>query len=147
MSTLKFLAGLGGASVLTILHETMRMTKPTDNLPRIDLVGKEALQKTATELGHPIKSEKNLYADSLVGDLLANAAYFSTIATSNENLFPRAVSLGLTAGIGAISIPDKIGLDSKPVTKTTKTKVLTVGYYIAGALATALIFKAMQKTK
>jgi len=38
-----------------------------------------------------------------------------------------------------------MGLDPAPVTKTTKSKVLTVAYYTAGALVTAAIIKALDK--
>lgn len=145
MNAKNFLAGLGGAIVLNILHETLK--KKDKDMPRIDLVGEEALQKVMGYFGNSIQNKDTLYKATLAGDVVSNATYYSMIGGNPENVWKKAVSLGLIAGIGAVVVPEKIGLDPEPVTKTSKTKILTVGYYLAGALATAAILKSLEKIK
>ena len=114
-------------------------------MPRIDLIGEQALQKTSAFLGAEITNKNTLYKSTLAGDLLSNAAYFSLIAGKRKDLWKRAASSGFLAGLGAISLPSKMGLNDKPVTKSLTTKSLTIGYYMAGAFATAAILSLMEK--
>jgi len=145
MNILKnLLAGFAGAFALNVLHEGLKNTSP--DMPRIDLVGEEALNKVLSSFGAAISSEKKLYQATLATDVFSNALYYSLIgAGSNKFIVSRAVVSGLSAGLGAVNLPDKIGLDDEPVTKTSKTKVLTVAYYLSGALVTAIVLKALNK--
>lgn len=138
------LAGLGGAVALNLLHESLK--KKDKDMPRVDVLGEEALQKSLSYFGMTIKNDDTLYKATLAGDIISNALYYSTIGGGgSKNVFPRALAYGLAAGVGAITLPEPLGLDEAPVTKTNKTKVLTVGYYLAGALVTAAIIKAISK--
>jgi len=145
MNAKNFLAGLGGAIVLNLLHESLK--KKAIDTPRIDLFGEEALQKTLGFFGTKIENKDTLYKATLAGDLISNATYYSMIGNSTENVWGKAISLGLVAGIGAIVVPKEIGLDEKPVAKNTQVKALTVGYYLVGALATAAILTALKSKK
>ena len=145
MKTLNLIAGLGGAIVLTALHETLKNVD--EEMPRIDLVGEEALQKTSDFFGVKIANKDTLYKATLAGDLMSNAAYFSLIAGNRKDLWTRAASSGLLAGLGAIALPKEMGLNDEPVTKSFKTKALTVGYYMAGAFATAAILSFIDKNR
>lgn len=139
------LAGLGGAVALNLLHESL---KKQSNVPRIDLLGEEALQKTLGYFGTHINDDDNLYAATLAGDVLSNSIYYSMIGGgSRETIWPRAIAFGLAAGIGAITLPQPMGLDPEPVTRTNQVKALTVAYYVAGALVTGLLIKAMDTKK
>lgn len=84
-----------------------------------------------------------MYGTSLVGDILSNATYFSIINGEGKELWTKAASAGLLAGIGAVQLPNKLGLDDTPVAKSLTTKLLTIGYYLAGAIATAAIIKVL----
>ncbi|RZK67609.1 MAG: hypothetical protein EOO95_02400 [Pedobacter sp.] len=147
MSKVKnLLAGLGGAIALNVLHESMKK-KDTD-MPRVDLLGEEALQKTLSYFGTSISGEDNLYKATLGADLVSNAMYYSMIGGGDpKHVFTRALSIGLAAGVGALTLPEPMGLDPEPVTKTNKTKALTVAYYVAGALVTAGILKVISAKK
>jgi len=145
MNAKNFLAGLGGAIVLNLLHESLK--KKALDTPRIDLVGEEALQKTLGFFGTKIENKDTLYKATLAGDLISNATYYSMIGNSTENVWGKAISLGLVAGIGAVVVPKEIGLDEKPVAKNTQVKAMTVGYYLVGALATAAILTALKSKK
>ena len=79
--------------------------------------------------------------------MISNATYYSKIGNSTENVWGKAVSLGLVAGIGAVMVPKEIGLDEEPVAKNNQVKAMTVGYYLVGALATAAILTALKSKK
>lgn len=138
------LAGLGGAIALNILHESLK--RIDGEMPRIDKLGEEALQKGLSKAGTEIDNDDNLYRATLGADILSNALYYSTIGVgSAKSVWPKAIFLGTSAGIGALTLPEHLGLDDKPVTKTTRTKALTVGYYLFGALVTGGILTLMNK--
>ena len=128
----KILAGLGGAIALNILHETIR--KNFSNVPHINEVGEEALLKITDNTPINITGENNLYAATLVGDVISNGIYYATTATKND------LTSGLLVGVGAIALPKKLGLNDEPVAENTQKKLMTVGYYIFGALVTKFIY-------
>lgn len=145
MKVLKaILAGFAGAAALNLLHETVRRFDP--DAPRVDLMGEEALTRTLNSLNIEAPKGNNLYAATLVGDLISNGIYYSAIAISGKkNIYLKGTVAGLTAGLGAIKVPDQIGLDDEPITKTAKTKVLTVAWYLIGGLVTAAVFDRLKK--
>lgn len=136
-------AGLMGSIALNILHETVR--KNLNNVPEVNLLGAEAVNKTLSQYGRPIQDPDDLHKVTLELDLIANAVYYSTIGSSGKYIWPKAIAMGLTAGIGALKLPKPLGLDPTPVTETTQKQVLTVGYYLFGALVTALALKTILK--
>lgn len=129
----KILAGLGGAIALNVLHEIIRNN--FDNVPEVNKVGEEALNKALGKVDMKIADKDQLYAATLAGDVISNGVYYAATATSGFNLVS-----GLTAGLGAVLLPEKMGLDDSPVAKTTQKKLMTVGYYLFGAVVTKLIY-------
>lgn len=127
----KMIAGFGGAIALNILHEIIR--KNFTNVPHINELGEEALLKMTDQTPFTISSDK-IYAATLAGDILSNGLYYATTATQHN------MASGLVAGIGAIALPKHIGLDETPVAANTKRKLMTVGYYVFGAVVTKLIY-------
>ena len=142
MNTNSLIAGFGGAILLNIVHESL---KKYDNTPRVDLVGEEALQKSLDALGISIDDPKMLYFSTLIADIISNGLFYSAICTDKNNIWQRAITIGAGAGVGAVVLPEKLGLDDQPVAKNSQVKGLTVGYYLFGALATAAIYKAISK--
>lgn len=140
------LAGLGGAIALNILHESLK--KKDKDMPRVDILGEEALEKSLDYFDAEIHNQDTLYKATLAGDILSNALYYSSIGAGDPKyLWTRAVAVGVTAGIGAITLPEPLGLNDEPVARTNKTKALTIGYYLAGALVTGCIVQALHKKK
>ncbi|GAA4196401.1 hypothetical protein GCM10022289_02080 [Pedobacter jeongneungensis] len=138
------LAGFAGAAALNILHESARHLDA--DAPRIDLLGEEALSKSMDSLNLEAPSGNDLYLATLAGDIISNGLYYSAIGLGDrKNIYLKGAIAGITAGLGAISIPDKIGLDDTPVTKTDKTKILTVAWYVIGGLVTAAVFNRLKK--
>jgi hypothetical protein len=145
MSKIKnLLAGLGGAVALNILHESLK--HKDSKKPRVDLVGEEALQKSLNYFGTSINDKPTLYKATLAGDVVSNAIYYALIgAGSKKHIWTRALVYGISAGVGAITLPEPMGLDPEPVTKSNETKALTVAYYLAGAIVAGAILKAISK--
>lgn len=141
------IAGLGGAIALNILHESVKHKH--QNMPRVDKLGEEAIQK-GIELagGTRIKNERRLYGTTLAADIVSNAVYYSAIGAGGiEHVWTKAVALGIAGGAGAVILPPFMGLDPTPVTKSTTTKSLTVGYYLFGALVTAAILAGIDRAE
>ena len=137
-------AGLAGSIALNLLHESLR--KQRSDVPRVDLLGKDALLKTLHYFGTGIADEDDLYKATLAGDIISNTMYYSLIgAGSAKYLWPKAIVMGLTAGIGAVELPKPMGLNPKPVAGTDKKKVLTIGYYLFGAIVTAATLTMLKK--
>lgn len=136
-------AGLMGSVALNILHEVVR--KNLRNVPEVNLIGAEAVNKTLSHYGRPIQDPNDLHKVTLELDLIANAAYYSAIGGSGKYIWPKAIAMGLSAGIGALKLPAPLGLDPTPVTATTQKQVMTVGYYLFGALITAIALKTILK--
>lgn len=145
MKDIRFIAGgLAGAVALNILHETAKRLDP--EAPRIDLVGEEAVSKVVEMTGAEPPKGQNLFAATLGADVISNAMYYSAIGLGgNKGILMRGAGYGLAAGIGALSLTEPLGLDDEPITKTAKTKVLTVAWYVFGGLVTALAIKALSK--
>lgn len=130
-------AGLAGAAALNILHESLKNKRDT---PRIDFLGEQALQKTIRYFGGTINDTDDLYKATLAGDLISNTIYYSWIASGKRShIWPKAIAMGLAAGIGAVTLPKPMGLNPKPVAKTDEIKAMAVGYYLFGALVAALV--------
>ncbi len=140
----KVIAGFAGAIVLNIIHESLKKT--SKNMPRIDLLGEEALQGGLQYLGTEIPDEEDLYFATLGADLISNGMYYSLIGGGPKNeVWAKAITLGLLGGAGAVILPKHMGLNDQPVAKNNQVKALTVGYYLTGALATAAIYNLLRK--
>lgn len=129
----KILAGLGGAIALNLLHEIVRNN--FDNVPEVNKVGEKALNKSLETVDMKITDKDQLYAATLAGDVISNGIYYAATATSGFNLVS-----GVAAGVGAVILPEKMGLDDSPVAGSTQKKLMTVGYYLFGAVVTKLIY-------
>jgi len=146
MSKIKnLIAGLAGAIALNVLHESLKKKSP--DMPRVDLLGEDALQKALHYFGADIQNKGNLYQATLAGDILGNTLYYSLIGAGNlKYLWPKVAVMGLSAGIGAVTLPEPMGLDPEPVAKNNQVKALTVGYYLLGAVVTGLALTLMKKS-
>lgn len=134
--------GLVGTTVLTALHQTIRYTLP-DIAPRMDLLDLKLIHKTANQLHLPLPSDEVLYRMTFIGEFVGNTAYYSLIGTS----FPKinALFLGTIAGAGAVVLPEHLGINPAPSNRTRATQYLTIGYYVAGALAAAATINWLKK--
>lgn len=140
------IGGFAGAIALNLLHETVR--RFDRQAPRVDLIGEEALSKGLKAVGFDPPQGDKLYAATLAGDILSNGMYYSAIGIGAPKfLWVRAAVIGLSAGIGALELPEPMGLDDTPVTRSGRTEVMTVSWYLFGALVTAAVLTAIKDKK
>lgn len=138
------IGGLAGAVALNLLHETVKRLDP--DAPRIDLVGAAGMNKLMERAGEQPLEGNALYAATLAGDIVTNTLYYSTIGAGNRrHLVRRGITVGLSAGLGALVLTRKMGFDDTPITRTNKTKLMTVGYYIFGGVVAGATIKALRK--
>lgn len=137
------IGGVAGAVALNLLHETVKRFDHA--APRVDLIGEEALNKGLKAVGAETLAGDQLYTATLAADLISNAFYYSLIGGGKKKyLLARGAAYGVAAGIGALKLTSPMGLSDAPVTRTEKTRLLTVAYYTFGGLVTACVIKALR---
>lgn len=129
-------AGACGAAALTAVHQLAR--RVTDDAPRMDVVGERAIARSLELRGAAVPPQPRLHRWALAGDLMANSAYYSLIACGREpHVWRRAVALGLAAGAGALLLPRPLGLGDPPKSDHLANQIMTVAWYVVGALVAA----------
>lgn len=135
--------GLAGAVALNVLHESVRHLYP--DAPRVDKVGGEALNKLRSAVGAEELSGKELYAHTLAGDVVSNALYFSVAGVSSRNPVAAGTVAGLAAGVGAVCLTKKMGLDDEPINRSSGISAATIAYYTFGGMIAGLAIKGLKK--
>lgn len=139
------IGGLSGAVALNILHQAVKQFD--HEAPRVDLVGEEALSKGLGKIGIEPPTGNKLFAATMAADLLSNAAYYSIVGACKKKHLPYAGALvGIAAGVGALTLTKPMGLSDAPVTRTKKTKVLTVTWYTFGGIVAGAVMMALRKS-
>lgn len=136
--------GLAGACALTLLHEVVRQSDP--DAPRMDLLGMDALSKImkAGDIKPPGKT--TLFTLTMAGDLLSNSLYYSLAGFgSHKQVWVRGLLLGLGAGLGAVYLPEPLGLKKAPSNRTKRTKAMTVAWYLTGGLVASAVISSLKK--
>lgn len=135
-------SGLAGACALTAGHETARHL--FRDAPRVDVLGERAIARTAQAAGYTPPPEEQLYPAALAGDLVSNSLYYSLVGLhGREGPLVCGSLLGLTAGIGAVTLPGPMGLGSSPTARSATTALMTVALYTLGGLAAGLAYRLM----
>jgi hypothetical protein len=138
-------AGLAGAVVLTLTHKALQ--KLFDDAPHMDLMGEEALQKTAHKMDIDIPKEKS-YGITLAGDIVANSLYYALAAIgSPKNALLRSSVLGLAAGAGGVLLPKHIGLTNAYSNRKLATRLMTMAIYSLGSLVTGKLVTALDRKR
>ncbi len=144
MTILKnLISAFAGSVALNVIHEVVRKT--CVDVPQINSVAEEAIQKSFSAAGIKEPKGNALYGYALTGDLVANTAYFTGVAgKSNKDTLIKGLIMGATAGLGALTLTSPMGLDAAPVNRSRKTQVLTVLYYVAGGLVSAGVSNSLR---
>jgi hypothetical protein len=133
-------SGLVGACALTLIHEAAR--RYIDEAPRMDVVGMRAITKTlrAVDLEPPVP----LHEAALVGDIVSNSLYYSLVGVgAREDALRNGALLGLAAGLGAVFLPEPLGLGRQPAGNSTETNLMTVAWYLLGGLAAGAAYREL----
>lgn len=140
------IGGLAGACTLTLLNESVK--KLDKDAPRMDLLGMNAVARLMKGNNILTQTAGKLFPVALVGDLVSNSLYYSMADSGDKKkTLIRGGLLGLAAGLGAVVLPKTLGLNEDATTRTLKTKVLTVTWYVIGGLAAAGAINLLEKKK
>jgi hypothetical protein len=131
-------SGFAGAIAMTVLHEFARRTIPA--APRLDTLGRRAITKGMRQLNCQPPTGARLQHWALAGDVVFNSLYFS-LAAMKQGSWLRGSLLGLGAGLGAVALPPTLKLGWRSTRRTPATKVMTIGWYVVGGLATVAAAK------
>lgn len=146
MSIRSTIGGLAGACTLTLLNESVK--KLDKDAPRMDLLGMNAVAKVMKGNNILAQTAGKLFPIALAGDLVSNSLYYSMADTGDRRkTLVRGALLGLGAGLGAVVLPKTLGLNDDATTRTLKTKVLTVAWYVIGGLAAAAAINLLNEKK
>lgn len=145
-ATTALAGGLAGATAITLIHESMKAVVP--EAPRMDRLGMQAISKGLRKANKKVPEENTLFTMAMAGDLISNALYYSAAGIGSEkNIWVRSSVLGLAAGLGAVLLPEPLGLSKRHSSRTTTTKLMTVGLYVAGSLVTTAVIKLLNKKR
>lgn len=134
------LSGLAGAVTVTLLNELVRRNVP--HAPRLEVLGMRSLAKVSRAVG--ADAPDHLFASSMAADLATNSAYYSLVAAGGrERALAAGAMLGLMAGLGAVMLPAPLGLGTGPTDRTTETKLMAIGLYMAGGLAAGAVYSEL----
>ncbi|RAV98736.1 hypothetical protein [Pseudochryseolinea flava] len=133
--------GLAGAAALTLINQGV--AKFDKDAPRLDLLGMNAVAKFAKP---KLPVLKNLFPLAIGGDLISNSLYYAMAkGDTQQSTYLRGALLGLGAGLGAITLPQKLGMASGAVSRKTQTKVMTVAWYVIGGLVAAAAINLLNR--
>jgi hypothetical protein len=107
----------------------------------MDVYGKRVLKRAGVRA-----RGKALEREALVGDLVANGLFYALLARARPRTAPwSGLALGLAAGLGALLLPQRMGLGRRPAHARRSTALLTVAWYAAGGLAAGLAARALAR--
>jgi hypothetical protein len=140
------IGGLAGACALTVLNESVK--KLDKDAPRMDLLGMNAVARLMKGNNVLSQTAGKLFPVAMAGDLVSNSLYYSMADSGDrKNTLIRGTLLGLGAGLGAVFLPKTLGLNDAATTRTMKTKVLTVTWYLIGGLVAAAAINLLDQKR
>ncbi len=139
------ISGLAGSIALTLLHESLR--KKIVAAPRMDKLVRQALSRVLLASGGEVPPAEDLQKFALAGDIIGNTAYYSMVGIKPKYSLLTGAVLGLSAGIGAVALPGKMGLNEQYSNATTKTQVLTVLLYLTGGLVAGAVHTIFERKR
>lgn len=144
MNVKSTIGGFAGACALTLLNQTAK--KIDKDAPRMDLLGMNAVARLMKGNDLISQTAGKIFPIAIAGDLVTNSLYFGMADSDDGNkTLIRGTLLGLGAGVGAVVLPKTLGLNEEATSRTLKTKVLTVTWYVIGGLVAAAAINLLQR--
>jgi hypothetical protein len=89
---------------------------------------------------------QHLHRAALVGDLLANTAYYAIVGYAKpQHALAAGAAAGLLAGIGILALPGPLHLGSSAVNRTLETQLMAAGMYVAAGLTAGVTAAALAR--
>lgn len=145
MKTAAALAGgLAGTLTVASLHEAFRRISP--DAPRMDLLDIALIQKGLSTIHREGPGAATLQRWAVSGELFCDTGWYGLVGiTGRQGAWLRGALLGLAAGVTAVVLPKPMGLPEEWSSKTSRTRLMTVGLYLAGGLAAAAVAHLVDK--
>jgi len=138
--------GLAGTITVASLHEAMRRISPA--APRMDLLDMDLLRLGLTKMNKKLPEDNTLQRWAVGGELFCDTAYFSMVAAGGKKrAWLYGALLGLAAGVAAVVLPKSMGLPAESSNKTVGTRIMTIGMYLMGGLASAAIAQLVERSR
>ncbi len=140
------LNGLVGSLALTAAHQLLR--RFVSDAPRLDNLGMESIEKVYAAVGKEPPSDGVLFKNALVSDIVGNALFYSQVGSrGGAGTIAKGVSLGLTMGAGASTLPALLGMSKDNSQKSTRQAAMTIGLYVLGGIAAACAAQCCSKSE
>ena len=137
-------SGLVGAASVTLLNQLAKRYLP--EAPRLDLLGLRLATSAFNRAGIEPPRGFSLKIVALIGDLVSNSMFYDLVGLGKpKTAWLRGGALGLAMGIGAVMLPETLGLGNDTTARTPTTKLGTIAWYILGGLLAALAFAASHR--
>ncbi|MBX9852815.1 MAG: hypothetical protein K2X86_13810 [Cytophagaceae bacterium] len=134
-------SGFAGALTLTGLHYFFKKYNP--DAPKVDILGMEAIIKSAGKAGVEPPHGKALFRLSIAGDIIFNTLYYSIVAAGKRPLISGSL-LGLGTGVGTVTLPGLLGLSKDFTAKNIQTKLITLLIYLTGGLMAGGVYRNIE---
>ncbi len=116
--------------------------------PRMDLLGMEAIAKILDSADADVPEGDSLFKITMAGDVFSNSLYYSLAGFGNrQHAIIRGALLGLAAGLGAVYLPEPLGLHSAPASRTLQTKIMTSALYTIGGIVAGVTGTLIENKK
>lgn len=140
MNVISTLGGLAGAASLTLLNGAIKLLDKNALQP--DLLGQNALARAMK--GNDLIPKTAQQYFPLAGDLITNTLYYGMAkGNSPANTMLRGALLGLSAGIGAVTLPKQLGLERPRAKENPDKALMTIAWYVIGGLVAASVINAL----
>ena len=139
-------SGFLGALAVTAANQVGKRVMP--GAPRLDLLGmrlaSQAMRKAQLKPLHGL----SLYAVSFIGELISNSLFYALVGLgSTRSAWLRGALLGLSAGLGAVALPEPLGIGKSPTARTRRMRIATVAWYMLGGLIAALMYQKLENKR
>ena len=139
-------AGLAGTLTVASVHEALR--RVSADAPRMDILDVELIKKGLKCINKEVPAAETLQRWAVAGEVFCDTAYYSLVAVgSKKDVWLRGASLGLFAGATAVILPGPLGLPEEASNKSISTQLMTIGLYLIGGLAAAVVAKLVDKSQ
>jgi hypothetical protein len=132
-------AGVAGAAAVTALNELGRRLVP--GAPHAERLGVRGVRSVARLAGRRPPRGRRAFRWALLGEALSNSSYYALVAIAPRRPLAAGALLGAAAGLGAVYLPERLGLGADATRRTARTARLAFAWYALGGLAAGLVFR------
>ncbi|MEI6948746.1 hypothetical protein V9K67_16265 [Paraflavisolibacter sp. H34] len=127
---------MAGASALNTITQNVKMA----NTEPLSLAALGS--RLATKVFHGIRNNtitNRTFAWTIAGDVLGTVLYQTLVGGARSGLWWRGSLVGLVTGLGAELLPRRLGKSVEESNRTLTSKILTIGWYLAGTMVASTI--------